>query len=487
MVEQTVITTEQTGWTIRTRLAFILGKLCIALLQLAQWLRLPWGGTAFPGRVVLKIDRNIVATLRRRYHGLILVTGTNGKTSTTAQLVQLLQSAGLEVVSNPEGANMVPGLVTALLKAEPIWPPAATPGYSGQTRLAVLEVDEGSLLSLSRRVTEVDMVIITNLFPDQLDRYGSVNALAKQMKKALAAWRGATLVLNADDPLVASFGQNRSHARYFAVETADDDPAFISGEAGEVYLCPLCGQRLHYSSSRYAHLGCYACSGCDFSRPRPSVIAWLLPDKKEPGTLFLVRTPTEEVEFYSALTGLYNVYNTTAALAATVVLQPKTKLASLTSAVAAFRAPAGRTEYFSWPDRSKQATLVLVKNPAGFNQALTTLADTQTEGTATTLIIAINDLPADGRDVSWLWDTYIDAIAGDVFVICSGRRARDVAVCLKYNGLPLDKMMVVPEVNKAVREALTAPAPNIIVLCNYTVLAPLRQALVKQGGKADAT
>ena len=115
MVEQTVITTEQTGWTIRTRLAFILGKLCIALLQLAQWLRLPWGGTAFPGRVVLKIDRNIVATLRRRYHGLILVTGTNGKTSTTAQLVQLLQSAGLEVVSNPEGANMVPGLVTACL------------------------------------------------------------------------------------------------------------------------------------------------------------------------------------------------------------------------------------------------------------------------------------------------------------------------------------------------------------------------------------
>ena len=296
MVEQTVITTEQTGWTIRTRLAFILGKLCIALLQLAQWLRLPWGGTAFPGRVVLKIDRNIVATLRRRYHGLILVTGITVKPALRLSWCSCCRVPGWKWSPTRKELTWSLGWSRPCLKPSNL-APSSYPRLQWPNSLSCAGSGRGSLLSLSRRVTEVDMVIITNLFPDQLDRYGSVNALAKQMKKALAAWRGATLVLNADDPLVASFGQNRSHARYFAVETADDDPAFISGEAGEVYLCPLCGQRLHYSSSRYAHLGCYACSGCDFSRPRPSIIAWLLPDKKEPGTLFLVRLPPKKWNF----------------------------------------------------------------------------------------------------------------------------------------------------------------------------------------------
>lgn len=473
-------TAEQISWTFRTWLAFFLGKLCIALLQLAQWLHLPWGGTAFPGRVALKIDRHIIAALRNRYLGFILVTGTNGKTSTTALLVKLLQSTGINVVSNPEGANMVPGLLTALLKAESLRPAVA----SNRSRLAVLEVDEGSLLPLSRLLTEVDMVMVTNLFADQLDRYGSVTALAERMKQALFNWPHATLILNADDPLVASFGHNRTPTYYFSIETANNDSVAPECKSGEIYLCPLCKQALQFSSRRYAHLGDFACPACNFKRPESLCSSYLLPNKDRSGTRFLVCTPAEEVEFNSTLTGLYNVYNITAALAAALVLKPKTKLSSLTPVVAAFRAPAGRTEHFIWPDRQKQGTLVLVKNPAGFNQALTALADSK----VATLVVAINDLPADGRDVSWLWDTYIDTIvASDVFVICSGRRANDVALCFKYHGLPLDKMAIVPAADKAVQAALTSPGQNFVILCNYTILMPLRNAVLKLGGQVYAT
>ncbi len=477
-MEQTIMTTEQSSWTLRTWLAFVLGKLCILLLQLAQWLRLPWGGTAFPGRVALKIDRNIVSVLRKRYRRFILVTGTNGKTSTTALLVKLLQSTGEQVVSNPEGANMIPGLVTALLKAESICQPAS--GNSDRNRLAVLEVDEGSLLPLSRLITEVDLVMVTNLFSDQLDRYGSVTALARRIKEAFAAWPEATLLLNADDPLVASFGHSHTCAYYYAVETSHSGPLTASRKLGDISLCPLCEQTLKFSSRSYAHLGHYTCPACNFSRPQVMFTGYPLPNQEQPGTKFLVRTPTGESEFYSNLTGLYSIYNIISALATTLVLQPETELSSLQPVVTAFQAPAGRTEHFIWPDRDKKGTLVLVKNPAGFNQALATLVNT------TTLLVAINDLPADGRDISWLWETDIDALTDNISIICSGRRAADVAVCFKYHGLPPDKLTILPEPDKAVQAILTAPGQNFGILCNYTVLEPIRHALLQQGGNSYA-
>jgi UDP-N-acetylmuramyl tripeptide synthase len=447
-------TTKQTSWTSRTWLAFVLGKICIVLLKLTHWLRLPWGGTAFPGRVALKVDRNIIATLRDRYQGFILVTGTNGKTSTTALIVKLLQSTGFNIVSNPEGANMVPGLLTALLKAESLGSTAA----NGRTRLAILEVDEGSLLPLSKLLPDVDLVVVTNLFPDQLDRYGSVIALGKRMKQAIAAWPCATLLLNADDPLVASFGHDRARTHYFAMDTAEDDPADTNLESDEVALCPICRQNLSFSSRRYAHLGSYTCGTCGFRSPPAVLIGSPLPTIEGTGSRLNIRTISgHEHAFNSTLTGLYNGYNIIAAMATTLLWRPETELSSLMPVVAAFRAPAGRTEYFSWPDQGKKGTLVLVKNPTGFNQALTTLAKAKptTELTATTLVVAINDLPADGRDISWLWDTYISAIPEQVSIICSGRRATDVAVCFKYHGVPLDKIRIVSGVDQAVRSALT--------------------------------
>ena len=156
-----------------------------------------------------------------------------------------------------------------------------TPGNGGQKRLAVLEVDEGSLLSLSRLVTKVDMIMVTNLFPDQLDRYGSVTALAQQMKKAFAAWPKATLLLNADDPLVASFGHDRTHTCYFAVETADDNNTSGDSKLKEISLCPFCGQTLNYTSRRYDHLGSYTGPGCGFNRPQSLVTTWPLQNKKK--------------------------------------------------------------------------------------------------------------------------------------------------------------------------------------------------------------
>ncbi|NMA55211.1 MAG: DUF1727 domain-containing protein [Firmicutes bacterium] len=451
---------------LRARLAIIGGKISSALLKLAQGFKLPWGGTSFPGRIALRLDPNILATLSQKYQGFILVTGTNGKTITTALLSKLLEKAGLDIVSNSEGANMIPGLVTALLRAEPVLPSL----FGSKYKLAVLEVDEGSLPALSAQLCQVDMIIVTNLFPDQLDRYGSVAALAERMKEAFAAWPDATLVLNADDPVVTSFGFDWSRVYYFSVET--DEPA----DRSKVTPCPCCGGQLDYNSYRYAHLGSYRCSSCDFRRPQATVSLW-------PGSaktrVLLARTPVEKVELQSPLTGLYNVYNTAAALTAAFAWLPHLSLASLAPAVASFQAPTGRTEYFLWPD--KEAVLTLTKNSAGFNQALATLMDKKRD-LAPTLIVAINDLPADGRDISWLEDIDSTYIPANTAIICSGRRAREVAARFRRSHLS-GQIAVISEVNRAVRSALQSSTDKIIILCNYTVLAPLRRELIKQGGK----
>jgi UDP-N-acetylmuramyl tripeptide synthase len=474
-------TASTTSPTLRTGLALGLGKLSQACLRQISRLNLSCDGTSFPGRIMLMVDSSIIATLSQHCQGIILVTGTNGKTSTTALLAELLRQSGQKVLSNPEGANMVSGLATALLRAKPRPRSQTNLASNSPPQLAVLEVDESSLTPLARLLPQVNLITVTNLFPDQLDRHGSVQALADRMQKALAAWPTASLVLNANDPLVASWGQNRPDCHFFTVNAAGNNTH--QQQPPQDLLCPCCRQSLHYNRIHYAQLGAYVCPHCAFHPPAALVEVQPLEDKAGSGTALLVRTPREKLTLHSPLTGLYNTYNTAAALATMAAWLPSTSLRSLAPALASFQTPAGRTEYFRWPRSNKQAALALAKNPAGFNQVLTTLISRRNRSSPITLLVAINDLPADGRDISWLKDIHLDNIPLGSRAICSGRRAHAVAERFRASSLPPAHILVKPNLRRAVKAALQTPAADIVVLCNYTVLSPLRAALLKTGGE----
>lgn len=477
---------------LRTWLAVLAGKATFALCRALGRFRAGWGGTSLPGWVARKVDPGVLGYLSRRYETLVLVTGTNGKTTTTALLRDLLRREGkAEVISNAEGANMLPGITTAFLKAEPLFP-VRKAGRAPKRRLAVLEVDEGSLEAVSGELKAVDMILVTNLFRDQLDRYTEIAVLAEHMARGLAAWPNARLVLNADDPVVAGFAAGRGRVTYYGVADAPADagsgstsPLEGEMEASESVLCPRCREPLQFSRRSYSHLGEYRCRTCGFLRPRPQYEAHLGQAPSAPAGGFRLRLPDgRELTLPGILSGLHNVYNMTAALAAAAELGIALSEASA-SHLARFTAPPGRAESFFWPAAGKEATLVLVKNPAGLSQALRTfLSGEQGAPPPDALIVAINDLAADGRDVSWLWDADFTPLAraGNIPVICSGRRGGDLAVCLKYNGVVPARLRVVPDLEASVRAVLAGPAHRFAILCTYTNLAPYRRILLRRGG-----
>ncbi|HHV56763.1 MAG TPA: DUF1727 domain-containing protein [Firmicutes bacterium] len=476
---------------LRTWLAVLTGKVTLALCLLLSRFRTGWGGTSLPGLAARKVDPSILGHLRSCCQQVVLITGTNGKTTTTALLAGLLRAdREVEVVTNGEGANMLAGITTALLKTQPLLLARRGRQTGYCRRVAVLEVDEGSLEALSNEIGPVDVVLVTNLFRDQLDRYTEVAVLANHMARGLKAWPDAQLVLNADDPVVASFAVGRSRVVYYGVAgAAGGSGVAASGgeqEANDTVLCPHCQRPLSFTQRNYSHLGYYRCPGCGFARPPVQYEAERLkPTTAEAGTSFRLRLPGErEITLQAHLPGLYNVYNMTAALATAAELGLPLE-GALPKRLARFAVPPGRAERFHWPAVGKEATLILVKNPAGLSQALrTVLAGGKGNTPPATLVLAINDLAADGRDVSWLWDVDFSAlaVAGNTSVVCSGRRAGDLAVCLKYHGVAPERLRVLPDLEESVRVGLKGTGRHFAVLCTYTNLAAYRRILLRQGG-----
>lgn len=475
---------------LRSWIALCLGKLAVFVCErLGAW-RGGWGGTTLPGRLARRVDPGLLRRLGQEYARIVLVTGTNGKTTTTALLTACLRGAGFtDIVTNAEGANMLSGLTTALLKARPLGRRKCPSDTEPPARVAVLEVDEGSLEALSRELPAVDLVVVTNLFRDQLDRYTELAVLTEHLDRALSHWPQARLVLNADDPLVAGLGLNRAGVAYYSVAAAK--PATLprmaadlaqEAEAGERVLCPRCQGPLQFRARSYSHLGEYYCPGCGFSRPHAGyTVSGLRPASGGSGTSFtFAEGAGTAVTFSTSLNGLHNVYNAAAALTAARELGAGS-LSSFVPKLAAFGAPQGRAEEFLFPASGLEGTLILVKNPAGLSQALRTVAAPGAARPFDGLLLAINDLAADGRDVSWLWDVDYTPLA-DLSIICAGRRAADLAVCLKYHGLPRVALTVVPGLEKSVNLLLARSRRRFAILCTYTNLAPYRWALLKKGG-----
>jgi UDP-N-acetylmuramyl tripeptide synthase len=429
------------------------------------------GGTTLPGHIARRIDPTFLRQAAGRLpQGVVLVSGTNGKTTTARLLAHLATTHGWRVVHNRAGANLLPGLAAALAPAL---------DWQGRPRadLGVFEVDEATL-PLALAEMPVRLVVLTNLFRDQLDRYGELDSLRRRWAAALADLpAGARLVLNADDPLVASLGQVRPAAALFY---GLEEPALCQEQPDHAFdarLCP-CGHPLQYQGLYYAHLGQYRCPACGFARPAPQVAARRVVLQGLRGAT--VELAGQPAPLHSPLPGLYNVYNLLAVLAAAQGLG--IAFTTVGPALARFPGVFGRLERVRLAGHD--LLLALIKNPVGCNAVLRTLLSDPAPGP---LAIAINDHFADGTDISWLWDADFELLRdwpGPLIV--GGTRAEDMRLRLKYADLPPERIVLTHGPDGLVQAALDRAGPGepVYLLLTYTALLEVRAVLSKRGAVA---
>ncbi|MSQ23979.1 MAG: DUF1727 domain-containing protein [Chloroflexi bacterium] len=422
------------------------------------------GGTVLPGHVAARIDTQALSTLSSRLpQGSVLISGTNGKTTTARMLAQIAHRAGLRPVHNRAGANLPAGILSALLDGCSLM---------GQPHgdLGIFEVDEAHVPAAVAAIRP-RVLVLTNLFRDQLDRYGEVDFVARAWQRAAANLPlPAKLVVNIDDPTLAYLSESRlGPATTFGISECSFGHEGLPHEADH-RLCPRCRSRLTYSSSNYGHLGLYVCSGCGWRRPVPDVAPTEIAMDGEHGSDFNLNSDGPIFPTHIPLNGLHNVYNAVAASAAALALDidPQYIVQGLAEAQGAF----GRDEVVQVGDGSLK--LVLVKNPVGFNQALRSL------GAEDLTLVAINDLFADGTDVSWLWDVDFELL-GNRRIVCTGLRAHDMSVRLKYASV--DNRTTEPSLENALSLALDAArsGARVAAFCTYTATLEIRHLLQQRG------
>jgi UDP-N-acetylmuramyl tripeptide synthase len=331
------------------------------------------------------------------------------------------------------------------------------------------------------------LIVLGNLFRDQLDRYGETEALADAWADTVRLRAGRTrFVLNADDPLVADLGRDGEEGRrqgvvYFGI---DDDAQALPElqHAFDAKHCRRCGHPYAYERAFVGHLGHYSCPGCGARRPEPDVVATRIELHGMSGASVALRTPAGELGIELPLPGLYNVYNALAAVAA--ALQLGIEADAIGPALAGARGAFGRVETIAVG--VKRASILLVKNPAGANEVLRTLRLEAGEGAGLDLWIGLNDRIADGRDVSWIWDADFELLAGAVRrVTCAGTRAPEMALRLKYAGWPVERIAVVRGVEESLDAALAEAPERLFALPTYTALLELHKVLSGRGLTKD--
>ena len=402
------------------RLIIALGKLVSYISQSLHF----GAGATWPGEIALMLRPNIASELIKNLKkGVILVAGTNGKTTTSLMIKQILEQQGLTIVHNASGANLLNGIVSVLIQ-------------KSQADWGVFEVDENSLPVVTEQLTTnnkqlMQVIVLLNLFRDQLDRYGEVDVIVEKWQKVL---KTGSFVLNADDPAIAYLGKNLTHVTYFGV---NDKKHFLKNveHATDSTFCLNCGGRLTYEGIYYSHIGIWRCERCGFRRPKPDVF-----------------------EVTSPLPGLYNQYNTLAAVAAVKALGIHNP--DISDFMPAF----GRQEEFEFD--GKQVKIFLYKNPAGFNASLRTVL----EQGANNLLLILNDRIPDGRDVSWIWDVDFEMISKNTKIFVSGDRVYDLALRLQY----AEKK---PIVISSVYEALSK-SETLYILPTYSAMLDVRNTLL---------
>lgn len=434
------------------RLRFYISLVIARLAYIAIKLRNKSSGTSFVGMLTLKICPKFLKFCRKYItQKVITVTGTNGKSTTSGIIAHILEVAHQKVIHNLEGANMLTGVANVFaLKVRPFI----------KYDYAVIESDEAYLTKLYDYMKS-DYLVVTNLFRDQLDRYGELNTTAGFIKNAIDKNPDLKLVLNADDPIVSTFNRTKC-AVYYGFENVEYDCEYEhkSNAPSEVFNCS-CGVPLEYSKQFFAQQGHYFCSHCGYERPKCDYSA----DVKVYNDYSEITLKVQGIsfEFRVNLAGLYNAYNALAAIA--LGFEIGLNQAEIQKALDTYHAIFGRTEKRTI--NGNPAVIQLIKNPTGASEVLKTV------DLNSNIVIAINDNYADGRDISWLWDSDFEQLKdAKKLVIASGVRANDMAVRLKYAGIPQEKIIIEPNIKKAIDKATKAGKTTI--LPSYTALLSIK-------------
>ncbi|MGI9098003.1 MAG: MurT ligase domain-containing protein [Solirubrobacteraceae bacterium] len=436
------------------------------------------GATSLPGKLLVRMEPHAIGRLAGRLRdGSAVISATNGKTTTAAMVAAILERSGTRLVHNRAGANMAGGVASALLRA------ARRGGIDGDAGL--FEVDE---FWLDRVVPELRprAVLLANLFRDQLDRYGELETIAERWAEVVRAGGSRTLVLNADDPLVADLGRERADSAgetgadgagetvYFGVEDVGVALPGLS-HASDSKHCRRCGTPYAYDTVFLGHLGHYHCPAGDNRRPEPQVAAISVVLKGARSAQITLRTPAGTIEVALPLPGLYNVYNALGATALSLALGAS--LEDVRAGLEAVSPAFGRAETVQVGERP--VSVLLVKNPAGANEVLRTLALEEGDHD---LFAVLNDRTADGRDVSWVWDADFELLADRLRrATCSGTRAAELALRLKYAGVPTERLHVFHNPADVLDALVVGGEGPLYVLPTYTALLELRKELVARG------
>lgn len=449
---------------LRLTAAIITGKLIAFIIKLTGG-----GATAAPGLYALKIDPNLVKKLTKPIkHGSIIVSGTNGKT-TTARLISDIATTKYQIIANRQGSNLLRGIASTLISQ------SSLRGKITST-LAIWEIDEATVTEAIEN-THPQIVLLLNLFRDQLDRYGEVDSVRARWQKTLAKLPASTtLILNADDPGVSFLAKEfKGEVFYFGVNDQKINLPQITHTA-DISHCLNCGATLKYSTVLSGHLGHYQCPNCRLKRPTPDISASNINFSTDFSTSLKLTHHSSLSTLHYPLPGLYNVYNILAATACATALGIDNS--TIKAKISSFSAAFGRFQKVSV--EGIQAMIFLIKNPTGANEVLRTLAQKD----ELHLLAILNDNIADGRDVSWVWDTNWEILAKKINTISiGGTRAWDLATRFKYAGFEVSKNNVYEDISDSISSTVKNlhTKDTLIILPTYTAMLEVQKTLSKMG------
>lgn len=434
---------------------FYIMLICARVMYFGMKLLKHKGGTSFIGMTVLKFEPEFLKYCRDFVSQAVTITGTNGKTTTSGLVAHILDTNSNSVIHNTQGANMLTGVANMFaLGIKPC----------SKFDFAVIESDEAYLTKLYDYFN-ADYLLVTNLFRDQLDRYGELLTTASFIQNAIDKNKNLKLILNADDPLVSNFGKNRE-ALYYGIEKVNFHSASHKNSSSaptEIFNC-ICGSPLEYSERFFAQEGHYFCRECGYKRPEPDICATI--DIFDDYSLLNIKWQGEVYSFKSGLVGLYNAYNILGAVAFALVNNISTQV--IEKSLLTYKSIFGRAE--KRLINGHQTLIQLIKNPTGASEVLKTV------NLNSHIIVAINDNYADGRDISWLWDSDFEQIKDAKSICASGERAYDVALRLKYAGVNPQNLTIEPDTIKAIKDfAQNSDSGDLTILPSYTALLKINK------------
>ncbi|WP_338025507.1 Mur ligase family protein [Clostridium yunnanense] len=418
------------------------------------------GGSNFPGKIALKFDSSILKTITTNYK-VIMITGTNGKTTTTSMIYNIIKEAGYDVITNNTGANMLPGITSCFIDNYKFG--------SSKERYAIIEVDEANLKFITKHLTPWS-ITITNLFRDQLDRYGEVYTTLSKIMEGVNLVPDTKLILNGDESLLGDLKVPNPITYFgFGLSPTNEKVIDINSDAK---FCKFCKTNYEYNFVSYNHLGDFYCPSCGYKRPELKYTLTNVLDITSDNSL----VEFNDHEFNVTQSGVYNIYNALCAYAITKELGIDDKIinTSFNKQESSF----GRQEVINID--GKEVKIILVKNPAGYNQAIDTLCLSKD---SLSVSFFLNDNYADGRDVSWIWDVNFEKLATldlkDILI--SGERMYDMAVRLKTAGIPTDKFKISSEFSNITDYIKACSGEKIYILATYTAMINYRKHLHSKG------